>query len=87
MKICNNCSSTNDMSVEKCTACNMAGNFTPLNGKEELPLPVLSEITCVNCGNTHVGESAHCHHCRFPINKGQLRPFSNRTVQLYRKVG
>ena len=87
MKVCNNCSTTNNLPAVKCIACNMHGNFTLLEGSKEIPAPILNEVSCMNCGNHHSGAETHCHHCRFPISQGHVRSFSNRTVQLIRKVG
>ncbi len=87
MKICNNCSATNNLTAVKCVTCNMHGNFRPLTEQVEMPSPSATDITCMNCGNIHTGEAAHCHHCRFPVSRGQVRSFSNRSLQMIRKVG
>lgn len=87
MKICNNCSTTNDMSALKCTACNMWGHFTPLGAREEMLVMESHNVQCGNCGNNSPGDGKHCMHCRFPMSQEKLKPIQVSKLQLYRKVG
>lgn len=68
MKVCNNCSTVNEDTAEKCGHCHMTKNFTWQGAAKEKPAPKkAAAIHCKNCGSHDPGEGAKCVHCHFPL--------------------
>ena len=89
MKTCKNCSTVNEVSAIKCTACNMENHFTLHAAvvEEEIIEEKKAVVQCLNCGTHQSAQDLQCSTCRFPLAEVKVRTVTSLSAKLGKRVG